>query len=126
MGEREIYIIRMPEILKYFLLDFNLLSNKVFINSFIEDLMDISRSMMYNTDGVIAVDEVIKDFKSINFNLTPEFIEYLNRIITDVCLELLQTLVVQNIHNRLFYVDVSNTKEIILFTYDGNIFTTKG
>ena len=123
MGEREIYIIKMPELLKYFLLDFNLLNNRVFVNSFIEDLMDISRSMMYNTDGVIAVDEVIKDFKSISFNLTPDFIEYLNRILTDVCLELLQTLVVQNIHNRLFYVDVSNTREIVLLTYDGNMFT---
>lgn len=125
MGEREIYIIRMPELLKQFLVDFKLGGNKTFINAFIEDLTDVAKSMMYNMSGVVTIDPVIEDLKSVNFDLTPQFIDYFNRIITDICLELLQTLVIHNIHNRLFYVDVSSSREIVLLTYDGEAYKQK-
>jgi len=123
MGEREIYILRMPELLRQFFIDFKLASNKVFINTFIEDLTDIAKSMMYSTDGVVTIDTLITDLKSVNLNLTPEFIDYFNRIITDICLELLQILVTYNLHNRLFYVDVTNTRGIALLTYDGELYS---
>jgi hypothetical protein len=121
MGNREIYIIKTPEIYNMYLERNNLYdkNNKVFIDLLTENLIDVAKAMLANPEGTVDLDETFQVFKDQGIHLTDAQENEILEVFKIAGLEILKTLVTYNVHSRLFYVDNYSKQQIVLMTYDG-------
>ena len=121
MGERETFIINAPGIYVDYLEKNNLLHvhNKVFIDILTECLIDVSKALLHNNNGVVSMDSVFEELKEQGYSLTSSQEDELIEVFKIASVEILNVLVLNNIHNRLFYVNNYSKNHIILITYDG-------
>jgi hypothetical protein len=121
MGKKEIYQIPMPLLLLIFLEKYQFNLTNVTTGEFIEDLLTIAKSKLYNVSGGVDYEELFRTLRAtriiIDHNSSQE-ITYMADVVTN---EILSLLVLHNIHNKLYYVVKITPSSVYLQTYDDHI-----
>ena len=111
----------MPLLLIMFLEKYQFSFTNVTTAEFIEDILSIAKSKLYNISGVNDLEDVFKTLRStriiIDHNVSYEIANMVDIVANDI----LSTLVLHNIHSKLYYVIKITPNAICLQTYDDHM-----
>lgn len=118
MDERKVYIIPMPNVLGMYLARYGFFNDENMFKLELTDfIVDTAMSMLSNIDGILDVSEIKTILLNSRMAVTDTIINEVIDIVRIASYEIINILVLHNIHGNMFYVGEVSPYSIKLFGY---------